>query len=60
LSEEYLAVVRKRPLVSTIREVIATNAVRGARPIVSLGELMIAEGRPDPWCDRLQQILAEA
>ncbi len=46
--------------VSDAREVIATNAVRGARPIVKLGYLTIADGTPGPYSKQLQQIFAEA
>jgi len=42
------------------REVIATNAVRGACPVISLGQLTIADGQPGPWSSRLDQILAGA
>ena len=42
------------------REVIATNAVRGACAIASIGELTISDGRPGTWCKRLQEILANA
>lgn len=42
------------------REVIATNAVRGARPITQLGHISIADGQPGPWARRLDQVLAEA
>jgi branched-subunit amino acid aminotransferase/4-amino-4-deoxychorismate lyase len=41
------------------REVIATNAVRGACAIVSLGEITIANGEPGPWCERLSRVLAD-
>jgi len=38
-------------------ELIAVNAVRGARPIVALDELPIAGGSPGPWAAQLSLIL---
>ena len=39
-------------------ELIALNAVRGARPIVSLDATPVGDGRPGPWLARLQAALA--
>lgn len=40
------------------REVIAVNAVRGARAITSLDGHRIGGGRAGPWCERLAGALA--
>lgn len=40
------------------REVIAVNAVRGARAITSLDGHAIGSGRAGPWCERLAAILS--
>jgi branched-subunit amino acid aminotransferase/4-amino-4-deoxychorismate lyase len=39
-------------------EIIATNAVRGARPITRLDHRPVGEGRPGPWSARLADALA--
>jgi len=39
------------------RELVAANAVRGARPVVALGGRPIAGGRPGPWAARLRAAL---
>ena len=38
---------------ASAREILATNAVRGVRPIVALDGRAVAEGRAGPWADRL-------
>lgn len=40
------------------REVIAVNAVRGARAIIALDGHAIGGGRAGPWCERLAAALA--
>jgi branched-subunit amino acid aminotransferase/4-amino-4-deoxychorismate lyase len=40
------------------REIIAVNAVRGVRPIVSLDGATVATGSPGPWAARLAALLA--
>ncbi len=40
------------------REIIAVNAVRGARAIVRLDGAPVGEGRPGPWAKRLAAVLA--
>jgi len=42
------------------RELIAVNAVRGARPITALDGRRVAGGRPGPWAARLTEALATA
>ncbi len=39
-------------------EVIAVNAVRGARPIVSIDGAAVGSGQPGPWAARLAKALA--
>jgi D-alanine transaminase len=39
------------------REIIAVNAVRGARPIVRLDDAPVGNGRPGPWARRLDEAL---
>jgi branched-subunit amino acid aminotransferase/4-amino-4-deoxychorismate lyase len=41
----------------TLRELIAVNGVRGARPIVRVGETPIGDGAPGPWSKRLSELL---
>ena len=41
------------------RELIALNAVRGARPVIELDGKPVADGRPGPWAARLDAILAK-
>ncbi len=43
---------------SSARELIAVNAVRGARAIVRLDGEPVAEGRPGPWSRRIADLLA--
>jgi len=43
-----------------LREIIAVNAVRGARAIVSLDDRPVGSGEPGPWADRLDELLARA
>jgi len=54
--------VRRQPVVRAdlreAREIVALNAVRGARPITSLDGRPVAEGRPGPWAARLGEALA--
>lgn len=56
--------VRRRDLtlgaLRQAREIIATNAVRGARPITSLDGRPVGDGRPGPESERLAKLLAEA
>ncbi len=40
------------------RELIAANAVRGARPITRLNGQPVGDGRPGPWSARLAEVLA--
>jgi branched-subunit amino acid aminotransferase/4-amino-4-deoxychorismate lyase len=42
------------------REVVATNAVRGARPVVAIDGRPVADGRPGPLARRLAELLAKA
>jgi branched-subunit amino acid aminotransferase/4-amino-4-deoxychorismate lyase len=39
-------------------ELIAVNAVRGARPITRLNDRKVGDGRPGPWSARLADALA--
>lgn len=41
-------------------ELVAINAVRGARPIVSLDDRPVADGAAGPWASRLAEILDAA
>jgi branched-subunit amino acid aminotransferase/4-amino-4-deoxychorismate lyase len=41
------------------REIVALNAVRGARPITRLDARPVGDGRPGPWAARLAAVLAE-
>jgi len=54
--------VRRQPItradLRAAREIVALNAVRGARPITCLDERPVAEGRPGPWAARLDEVLA--
>ena len=40
-------------------ELIAANAVRGARPITRLNDRKVGDGRPGPWSARLADALAK-
>ena len=40
------------------KELIAVNAVRGARPITRLNNRKVGDGRPGPWSARLADVLA--
>lgn len=40
------------------KELIAINAVRGAKPIIELDGVPIGSGEPGPWASRLARILA--
>jgi branched-subunit amino acid aminotransferase/4-amino-4-deoxychorismate lyase len=42
----------------SLREIVATNAVRGARPIVSLDGAAVGDGRPGPLAATLAATLA--
>jgi D-alanine transaminase len=42
------------------RELIAVNAIRGARPIIELDGEPVGEGRPGPWAAELDDILARS
>ncbi len=48
----------KRADLANLRELIAVNAVRGARPVVRVDSAPIGDGRPGPGCARLAQALA--
>jgi branched-subunit amino acid aminotransferase/4-amino-4-deoxychorismate lyase len=54
--------VRRQPIARVelpgAREIVALNAVRGARPITRLDGRPVAEGRPGPWAARLGEALA--
>ncbi len=39
------------------QEIIAVNAVRGARPVVELDGAPVADGRPGPWSERFAEAL---
>ena len=39
-------------------EIIALNAVRGARPITRLEDAPVGNGSPGPWAERLAAALA--
>jgi len=41
-----------------LRELVATNAVRGARPIVALDSAPVGDGRPGPLAAALAAALA--
>jgi len=47
-----------RAALCAAREVVALNAVRGARPVVRLDGAPVGEGRPGPWARRLARALA--
>ncbi len=59
---EEIADVQIRPLpaedLPVLREIIALNAVRGARPIVALDGRDVGDGKPGPWARRLAALLA--
>jgi branched-subunit amino acid aminotransferase/4-amino-4-deoxychorismate lyase len=46
-----------RAELARVRELIAVNAVRGARPIVRVDAAPIADGQPGPWSARLTEAL---
>jgi branched-subunit amino acid aminotransferase/4-amino-4-deoxychorismate lyase len=46
-----------RARITTARELVALNAVRGARAIVALDGAPIGGGRPGPWAERLGRLL---
>ncbi len=43
-----------------LRELLAVNAVRGARPILAVDAAPVGDGTPGPWSRRLSEILAAA
>jgi len=47
-----------KPELLEAAELIAVNAVRGARPITRLNDRKVGEGRPGPWSARLADALA--
>jgi branched-subunit amino acid aminotransferase/4-amino-4-deoxychorismate lyase len=59
---ERVALLERRDIVGTevgqARELIAVNAVRGARPIVRVDGSDVANGEPGPWARRLDDILS--
>jgi len=48
-----------RAELAAARELIAVNAVRGACPITALDGRPVADGRPGPWAERLDEALAK-
>ena len=46
-----------RTRLASAREVVAINAVRGARAIVALEGAPVGGGRPGPWAERLGRLL---
>jgi branched-subunit amino acid aminotransferase/4-amino-4-deoxychorismate lyase len=48
-----------RAALDDAREIIAVNAVRGARPITRLDGRPVGSGRPGPWCARVTDALAD-
>ena len=51
--------VRAETLASA-QEIVALNAVRGARPVVRLDGRSVGSGQPGPLSERLRRILAAA
>jgi D-alanine transaminase len=45
------------PELRRAREIVATNSVRGARPVVRLDGAPVGDGRPGPWARRLDAAL---
>jgi D-alanine transaminase len=41
------------------REIVALNAVRGAKPITRVDGAPVGDGRPGAWAERLAAALAE-
>jgi D-alanine transaminase len=52
-----LATDLSKPAVGDVRELVAVNALRGARPVVELDGTPVGDGRPGPWCNRLAALL---
>ncbi|MGH0033448.1 MAG: aminotransferase class IV [Myxococcota bacterium] len=46
-----------RPEALRVRELIAVNSLRGARPVVELDGALVGDGAPGPWSRRLASIL---
>ena len=46
--------------VRTGRELIAVNAIRGARPVLALAGRPVGEGRPGPWATQLDELLGKS
>ncbi len=46
--------------VANARELIALNAVRGARPITQLDGRPVGTGGPGPWVERLDELLSDS
>jgi D-alanine transaminase len=44
---------------ASAREIVALNAVRGARPIIRVDGAPVGDGRPGAWAERLAAALAE-
>lgn len=61
LALERMTELREAPVpeatLRSAQEIIAVNAVRGARPIVALDDAPVGDGRPGPWCERFAQAL---
>ena len=61
---EHVAELREaevsRAALASARELIAVNAVRGARAITSLDGRPLGDGQPGPWSARLDRALASA
>jgi branched-subunit amino acid aminotransferase/4-amino-4-deoxychorismate lyase len=49
-----------RASLARARELVALNAVRGARPVLALGEAPVGEGTPGPVAAHLARLLAES
>jgi branched-subunit amino acid aminotransferase/4-amino-4-deoxychorismate lyase len=47
-----------KPALLAAEELIAVNAVRGARPITRLNDRKVGKGLPGPWSARLADVLA--
>ncbi len=56
VSEAHERDVSRDALLSA-REIVATNAVRGARPITRLDGVPVGTGQPGPWSTRLGTVL---
>jgi branched-subunit amino acid aminotransferase/4-amino-4-deoxychorismate lyase len=48
-----------RAQLAAAREILATNAVRGVRPVIALDGRPVGDGKPGPWSQRLDLLLEE-